>query len=145
MNPVEQREPYGCLRACVASILEIDYEDVPATLAVEEGQTTAFLRFMASRGFAIGDYSLYGNLQHYVFDEPQQRCSRYWPTYWIASVLSPRLTNEDGSPGWHTVVMKGSEMVWDPHPDRDQGHLGFVHAQVPFVIDPARVIVKVAP
>lgn len=29
MIPVEQQEDYGCLRACVASILELRYEDVP--------------------------------------------------------------------------------------------------------------------
>lgn len=149
MIPVEQQEPYGCLRACVASILELDYEAVPAELAVEDadggasGQTTAFVRFMASRGFSIGDYSLYGAAG--LPDEPQQHCSRYWPTFWIASVQSPRFTDPDGKPGWHTVVMKGHELVWDPHPERASGHLGFAHAHVPYVIDPARVIVRVIP
>lgn len=143
MIPVEQQEPYGCLRACVASILELSYEDVPAALAVEDGQTTSFLQFMASRGFSIGDYSLYG--ANGLPDEPQQRTPRTWPTFWIASVLSPRLVDSDGEPGWHTVVMKNADLIWDPHPEREQGHLGFVYAHVPYVIDPARVRIKVIP
>jgi hypothetical protein len=141
--PVEQQEPYGCLRACVASILELAYDDVPGSLAVEENQTTSFLRFMASRGFSIADYSLYAAAG--LPDEPQQRSPRTWPTFWIASVLSPRLVDPDGQPGWHTVVMKNGELVWDPHSQRAQGHGGFVHAHVPYVIDPARVIVRVIP
>lgn len=143
MIPVEQQEEFGCLRACVASILELDYEKVPAEIADFETQHTAFLRFMASRGFSIGDYSLYGAKG--LPEKPQQRCTRTWPTFWFASVWSPRFTDDDGNPGWHAVVMKNHELVWDPHPQRADGHLGFVHAHVPYVIDPARVIVKTIP
>lgn len=143
MRPVEQQEPFGCLRACVASILELAYTDAPAALAEEKGQTQALARFMASRGFSIGNYSLYG--VPCSPEEPPQRNSRYWPTYWIASVLSPRLVDADGKPGWHDVVMQGSDLVWDPHPERASGHLGFAHAWVPYVIDPARVVMKVIP
>lgn len=45
--------------------------------------------------------------------------------YWIAHVVSPRGLLKHGPyrgmPVQHAVVMRGGEMVWDPHPQRDMG------------------------
>jgi hypothetical protein len=49
------------------------------------------------------------------------------PGHWIASVVSPR-TDPQGEHISHTVVMSGDQVVWDPHPLRDEGHLGFKQA-----------------
>jgi hypothetical protein len=56
------------------------------------------------------------------FDEPQA-CS-----YCGASGLVPSL---------HCVVMCGGELVWDPHPRRDMGHLGWVSGEWLIARDPA--------
>ena len=58
--------------------------------------------------------------------------------YWLATVYSPRIVHQDGSRGLHMVVMRDRELVWDPHPDREQGHLGFVSGTYLVPLDPAR-------
>jgi hypothetical protein len=40
--------------------------------------------------------------------------------------------------GLHTVVMRGTTLVWDPHPQRDMGHHGFVEAEFMIPTDPPR-------
>jgi hypothetical protein len=39
----------------------------------------------------------------------------------------------------HAVVMHGRDLVWDPHPQRDMGHLGFLRGEQFGVPDPAVV------
>lgn len=42
-------------------------------------------------------------------------------------------------PSLHAVVMCGVELVWDPHPQRDMGHLGFVSGEWFVVRDPSKL------
>lgn len=39
----------------------------------------------------------------------------------------------------HCVVMCGGDLVWDPHPQRDMGHLGFVFGEWFVLADPMAV------
>jgi hypothetical protein len=52
--------------------------------------------------------------EYVYFDDPQP-CS-----YCNATGLVPCL---------HSIVMCGREIVWDPHPQRDMGHLGWVSGE----------------
>lgn len=47
-------------------------------------------------------------------------------------------------PSLHSVVMFGRDLVWDPHPQRDMGHLGFCGGYEFKVIDPARIALREA-
>lgn len=69
-------------------------------------------------------------LSEYVEHETPQPCRRC-----EATGLEPSL---------HCVVMFGRELVWDPHPQREMGHLGFVSGEEFRVIDPARLQLKPA-
>jgi hypothetical protein len=145
MIPVEQTIMGGdstmpgvhgdCLRACVASVFELPIEDVPHFVA-EDDWYNHFRRWIESRGFVLGN-------AFHTLDEDDPTKLNGHPSegiHWIASVYSPRLVHEDGKPGQHVVVMCGGEMVWDPHPQREMGHLGFVGIGYSFVApDPARL------
>lgn len=43
------------------------------------------------------------------------------------------------TPSLHAVVMLGGELVWDPHPQREMGHLGFVSGEWFILADPMAV------
>lgn len=130
MIPVEQRHlhvpggPLGdCLTACVASILELPYELVPHFVA-EDDWWGCYTRFLAGFGLYAVHFGCDGD------ERPE-----WWLPggYWVATVKSPRVVNEDGSPG----LQHDDELAWDPHPRREEGHLGFVGADVYVPLDPA--------
>lgn len=122
MIAVEQRSAYDCLTACLSSIFEVPYEDVPLFCDQETGEPIRWWRkacddWLAERGWA----QLERVRQTDEGGDPM-RCPWRFPGYWIAGVKSPRY---DGS---HAVVMHRSELVWDPNPQREMGHLGFEDA-----------------
>lgn len=86
-----------CLRACFASILDLD----PATMPNFHGFNwwNRWLSWMERHGYALSYY-----------EPASERPSE--TTWWIAGPESPRI------PGvTHAVVMYRDQLVWDPHPD----------------------------
>lgn len=129
-----------CLRACVCSIFELPIRDVPHFVA-EDDWYGAFQRWIESRGFMLGSAFI-------RFDEDEPTRLTGHPSdgiYWIADVLSPRLKREDGTPGNHAIVMCAGEVAWDPHPQRELGHLGFTGIGFTFLApNPARLSIRPA-
>lgn len=125
MIEVEQRGDSDCLRAALASILDLRYEDVPEAVCVEENQHNAMQEFLRSRGLVAWTFGLHGVKEPLMMFGSRKMAYHLHPTgYWLASVLSPR--TGDG----HVVVMRGVKIVWDPHPKREQGHHGFEQALI---------------
>ena len=126
MIPVEQRTPNDCMRACLASILECDYEIVPEAISGKSDRSTfnqAVTDFLTAHGYSETTFGIWGDeLPYLMFGGDRIEYLVSYPGHWIASVKSPR------SDGWHAVVMHGHKIVWDPHPERDMGHRGFKQA-----------------
>jgi hypothetical protein len=162
VKPVEQRRlwrpddhPDGpqrgdCLRACVASILEVEYEDVPDFNGMSQ-PLNDWLKSVAP-GFAA-PYRYLTSLGHEetLDDWKSWPTSHYEEGYWIATVYSHRIPDYmeygcgcvarvpggdpeckwcHGDPGsramgivWglHAVVFQHGRLAWDPHPERDKG------------------------
>ena len=133
MIPVAQRTRFDCLTACLASIFECRYEDVPVFCDQETGESAplwhvALDGWLADRGFAFLQ-----RVREEGMDDDPMFCPWAYPGYWIVGVKSPRVDGE------HAVVMCGRELVWDPHPEREQGHRGFLSADHFVPLDPARL------
>lgn len=131
---VEQRTKFDCLTACLASIFEEPYEDVPVFCDQETGKSGPFWYrlledWLAERGFAFLQ-----RVREDGMDDDPMRCPFAYPGYWIAGVKSPRVDGE------HAVVMNRGELVWDPHPQREMGHLGFQSADYFLPLDPAAFV-----
>ena len=152
-----------CLRACVASILDLEYEDVP-DLQGDYQPLFAWLRRDAPgvhvRQRCLTDLSCIETLDSWK-DWPWQH---YEPGYWIAGVHSPRIPDVEtfgcgctskvpggdpecrwchGKPdersmgiawGLHAVVMHGSALAHDPHPEAD-GTVGRFRSAATFHLD----------
>lgn len=105
MTPLDQKYLKGnaegisgdCLRACVASILELPLEEVPHFVEEHQNGILAMHDWLFTRG--IDCLALKG---HYDVS-----------THVIFTGLSPRSTH-----GRHAVVGLAGEIVHDPHPDR---------------------------
>lgn len=122
-----------CVRACVASIFEMELDEVPHfveimyqrqarhELSKEWEHTQWGLMNSWAWSFGIGvNQVTYQSQGHYLWsDEPLQ----YHPGYWIGTVQSrdPAVAkmNEKEKPGrsTHAVVMNGPDLVHDPNPD----------------------------
>lgn len=143
MIEVEQRQLYNpdpelkqrgdCWKCCIASILELDYDDVPHFVQLEEdGEIPSFWNatqtFLRDRGLVLAYFGLWGAEQPYLmFGNEKIKYHFTAPGHWIAGVVSPRV-DADGANISHAVVMCGGDVAWDPHPRRDQGHLGYTDA-----------------
>ena len=134
MKAVYQKgRPFGCMAACVASILEIDLADVPRCF---DGRTAddedawdrdAQLRWLAGRGYGAIEFKLLTGVM--------------WPPtpgiYCIVTGRSPRGT-------MHAVVGATREMpalcelihdpFWDQALDRPPPTAPFFHGREPAVI-----------
>lgn len=104
MKPVEQTITEGpeadCLRACIASILEMQIERVP-------NYHTNWLKL-------YNDWLLPTGLTLVWFDEGAGHPIR--PRgFSILSAKSPRGDFD------HCVVCRDGDIVWDPHPQREMG------------------------
>lgn len=119
MKPIDQTtfgSPYGnCFQACVASILELPLEDVPHFC---EGDNPRWLldleEWLRPRGLAPMLVQAEG-------------CPALDDAYGLLGGPSPRGCN-------HSVVVRGVEVVHDPHPSREglleaRDYLFFVQLQ----------------
>lgn len=133
---VEQRYDFDCVQSCLASIFEVPYEAAPVIWEPDSDTHRADWLFVLNQWLRERGFGLQ-NFHRREGDNPQ-RSPWHFVGYWIGGVWSPRFTEPDGSPGAHAVVMRGSDLVWDPNPRRDMGHLGFYCADVLMPLDPAR-------
>lgn len=143
MIPVEQREFFDaasesrgdCLKCCLASLLELHYDSVPHFASMGDMWWIEMTNWLAERGWRL--HNAYWTV------EPDDRATLtgYTEGYWLATVKSLR-QRPDGSHINHMVVMHGSEVVWDPHPARADGHLGFIDGAFLAPIDPARFTLR---
>lgn len=131
LRMVEQRGPHDCLRACVATVLGLAYEDVPEFLALAEVEDRAapwrrrLYDFLATHGLVPWEFGLHGEDRPLLmFGGTPIAYNVMPPGLWIAAVQSPRIE------GTHAVVMKGGQVIWDPHPRREMGHKGFREAMI---------------
>jgi hypothetical protein len=131
--PVDQRESNDCLRACIASIFEIPWEDAPDTgRPVREEE----LGRAASQHNVVNEWMKDRRLVAWTIEmQPEDRpvlrrgvrierdgtripADYVWPypmaTHCIGGGESPR-----GYEKHHAVVMHLGKIVHDPHPDRD--------------------------
>lgn len=132
MIPVDQREPNDCLRACIASIFEIPWEDAPAC-AIPVGMSDQDRTFsqhnivnewLKARGLVAWQIDDSGpkpclRRGELVHEDRSRTPSDYvWPyptaTHYVGGGSSPRGGGKD-----HAVVMFAGKIVHDPHPDRD--------------------------
>lgn len=118
MKPVDQRYwdlgtlPVGdCLQACIASIFELDLDEVPHFMERQylSGNTRPWehevMRWAMEFGVSLGWLR---------YEEPHKEPLGYHPGHWIAKVRSVY----GGTPphSTHAVVMWGNEVVHDPNP-----------------------------
>ena len=120
MIPVMQRSDSDCLRCCLASIFEVDYDDAPDTTpeSSSESQHNRVNRWLEERGlveWGLDDSANPPVLRRGTLDGKPN--DRQWPyplaTHYIGCGPSPR--NED----YHCVVMRLGRIVHDPHPDQN--------------------------
>lgn len=175
MVPVEQRKlwrpedhPDGpqrgdCVRCCIASIFEVSYEEVEDIGAsIQDASRWVKERFPALT-------IVHRDIRHPIPDVEEIGEHINWPTscwnpgYWIATVWSPRIPDEEvfgcgcgadpdcqwchGEPekrkhpprlGLHAVVMENGGLAFDPHPEREADPtLYFYGAAVIHVGNPA--------
>jgi hypothetical protein len=141
VKPVEQTEmiPGGggnCVAACIASIFELSLDAVFPEIPNGGGWnqicawTSEHFPMLSpqSRHF----FKPFEPIAGYYVDhpDPQPLTNVDWPyfprPYWIAYVESPRaaqagVLDQYGRPTQHAVVMHGSNVAWDPHPQRNMG------------------------
>ena len=142
MIPVEQRlffdgetdQRGDCLKCCIASLLELAYDEVPHFASMGDRWWIEYANFLAERGWRTA------NAWYSVDHADPTRLTGWQLGYWLATVESPRFRHDDGTPGLHMVLMLDGELAWDPHPERDRGHLGFVAGEMLVPLDPARFV-----
>lgn len=135
MIQIEQTKVSGlgggnCQAACIASIFEVEIESVTVPCG---GNYQAVCEWTARE--YPGLHPINRDWNGTSPDIPVEDVE--WPepfkSYWIATVASPRTL------GHHCVVMHGSEMVWDPHPQREMGFGLCVGSMWWMVRDPAKL------
>jgi hypothetical protein len=125
MNLIEQRTSSDCLICSLATILEIEYDDVPKEVAEQENQWNTMQKFLASRNLTCWSFSIWGDEEPLLkFGNEKLEYHFHPPGFWMASVKSPR--NDDG----HVVIMRSTKIYFDPHPQREMGHRGFEEAMI---------------
>lgn len=105
-NPSEGRIG-DCFRACLASLLELPIDDVPAPEAYDNAAAwwRVYRDWLRARGLAILTHTEDEAIWRDWFVRTQG------DVYHIASGPSPRHPGTD-----HSVVMRNDVMVHDPHP-----------------------------
>lgn len=131
----------NCVAACVASIFGVTlgwleekgivpgsgFQDVASWTSehwpgLEYRERDLCTNFRVVEGEGRG-----GEDDRWEYDLPDPETHHDPPAcgYWIAHVVSPRGFLKSGPyrgmPIQHAVVMRGANMVWDPHPQRDMG------------------------
>jgi hypothetical protein len=131
----ESGQAGDCWKCCIASILELDYDEVPHFVQLEQdGQVESYwnatIDWLRRRRLAVARFGLWGTEKPFLLFGSQKIAYHFnAPGHWIASVTSLRIDRE-GNNIEHVVVMNGSSVIWDPHPLREQGHLGFREAHL---------------
>jgi len=117
MRPVDQLVPHDpengrwgdCMRACVASLLELPAEDVPHFMDGGPSQSEFVRRlhgFLVPRGLWVMTHDHFW-LAHLLEQ------SHVPEVYHIISGPSPRFPD-----CFHAVIGRNGEVVFDPHPSR---------------------------
>jgi hypothetical protein len=133
VTPVEQRILYDpanpavrgdCWKCCIASILNLDYDNVPHFVQDWKDSAgyswwEATVAWLTPRGFNIAWFPLAGGTRPRLCQGPLFEPAGHW----IAKVTSARGND-------HAVVMRGDQIAWDPHPDRGLAHNGFLEAHL---------------
>lgn len=103
MNLVDQRTSTDCLRCCVATVLELAYEDVADfSMPRRDRQAEAMVAWAGALGLDVVYLQVTGD---------GELVSLAGAGLWIASGFTLRNTR-------HAVVYRGGELVHDPHPSR---------------------------
>lgn len=110
MKPVDQRiiSPVNgdCLRCCVASLLELEYEDVPNFIEAENrGWYEQAYYFLQERGYTLHGMS--------ALQSNKPKLEEYKGVDGFIIVRGPSLRYEGST---HAVIYKNGELVHDPHP-----------------------------
>lgn len=130
MQQVEQRYDYDCMTACIASVFEVPYEEAPVLADPEtcepvEQWLRVMTLWMHERGVHPWHVGLWGQEKPYLKWGSKEIEWHFAPSgFWLGGVKSPRYD------GLHCVVMFGQRVVWDPHPQREMGHLGFEEGEL---------------
>lgn len=122
MKPVDQiihnpPEQIGtCFRACIASVLEIDVDDIPHLEKMMYYKKAGywkgkFYKWAYDLGYGVCEWEL--NFIH-SFDDYPDAIAIPSDEILIASGRSPRHDSAN-----HSVVWKDGEILHDPHPSRD--------------------------
>jgi hypothetical protein len=111
-HPFEERG--NCFGACLASLLEVGLEELPAVAAFDEGWHE-LLGWLRGRGWYL--VAIHGH----------DWSEEHWPGYVIAGCQSQAYAHLMGQDegGGHVVVVQDGEVVWNPNP-RDTRTLGEV-------------------
>jgi hypothetical protein len=131
MKPIMQRGSSDCLRACLASIFEIPWEDAPATEREESedehgrivSQHNTVNDWLKARGLVewairmeVNGVGLLRRGEMIHKDGSRTPANRLWPypvaSHYVGGGESPRGVE-------HAVVMFAGEIVHDPHPAQD--------------------------
>lgn len=109
---------YGdCHRTAIACLLDLKPEDVPhfyeqKVEAEKRGESYDWRaeveKFLNSVGYTAADVS-YGSTLSALLEYMENVNPR---TYYLLGGTSPRGVN-------HTVICRGGDFAWDPHPDRE--------------------------
>jgi hypothetical protein len=158
-----------CMRACVASLFELPLLEVPHFVE-HENWWQLWAEWLAARNLRLGnayvsldeddptvlngwpgDIWWLASVRSPRFKTRCSHCKGTARTDLTYPESGPSIRHDpsiacpycDGglSPGLHLVVMFGREIRWDPHPQRELGHLGFVDGWEFRVIDPAKTAV----
>lgn len=108
MKPVDQPFKNDCVRACIASILEIPIDEVPRFVEQNgSGWRVAVWNWLDARGYGFIEMP---------FKEVGRK-NMFWTCgHFIAMGISPR--HPDGKIQ-HAVVFKGYDLAHDPHPEKN--------------------------
>lgn len=121
MKPVDQRlwkvpsTPLmgDCLAACVASIFELELQEVPHFVDLQYRLAHRVPKsddwWFPMLNLWASDFGIGANYLRYA---PRRKPKNWHPGYWIAGVQS-RVTDD----GRHAVVMWGPEVKHDPNPE----------------------------
>lgn len=118
--PDQNVPPGDCLPACVASLLEIRLEEVPRTRLVEE----------------MADWLRERGLYAISFRCDPERGDIVPAGYHLLGGQSPRRPAFKDYKMLHSVLARGRDIVWDPHPSR-AGLLNWQETTILVPINPA--------
>lgn len=103
MKPVESKKIGDCWRACLATILDLEYEDVPFLGTIEKPDLEWYEKSMAFLNqLGLG----------YMEIQPNHESNQKLQGYHLIIGDSPRIPNMK-----HAVVARDGIVVYDPHPD----------------------------